>query len=237
MKHLFQYCMIGVAAILIAACTPKDLEDIINGQSGLTTSEVAMGLKEALTQGISKGSETLAMKDGYFKSIYKIALPEEVLKVTDKVKNVPGFNQIEPELTERVNRAAELAATEAKAIFVSAIRQMTIQDAWNILKGEKNAATNFLERTTRQQLYNNFQPIVLQSLNEVKAVDLWEDAINTYNKIPLVNKKVNPRLDDYVTEKALDGLFSMVEKEELAIRKDPAKRVTQLLKKVFAAQD
>ena len=221
----------------LVACTPKDLEDLLNGGSAaLTTEEVGLGLKEALTKGISVGSDLLSQKDGYYKSIYKIALPEEAQKVANTLSKVPGFSNVEDVIVQKLNRAAESAATEAKPIFVSAIRQMTIQDAWNILKGEDNAATTFLQRTTQSALYNKFQPVILNSLNEVNAVDYWADAVNTYNKIPLVNK-ANPRLDDYVTNEALDGLFAMVAKEEEAIRQNPAKRVTDLLKKVFAAQD
>ena len=113
---------------------------------------------------------------------------------------------------------------------------MTFNDALNILMGEKNAATQYLDRTTRTQLYNEFNPVILNSLNKFGAVDYWEDAVTKYNSIPFVNK-VNPRIDDYVTKRALDGLFSMVEKEERSIRKDPVKRTTDLLKKVFAKQD
>lgn len=225
--------------LAFVACTPKDLEDILNGGTagaGLSTEEVGMGLKEALTQGISKGSQLLSAKDGYYKSAYKILLPEEARKVTKKLSAIPGFSNVEEKMVEKLNRAAELAAKEAKPIFVSAIRQMTIQDAWNILKGEDNAATNYLKRTTNQQLYNKFQPVINNSLQEVNAVKYWEDAVSAYNKIPFV-EKANPRLDDYITNRALDGLFDMVAKEEKAIRVNPAKRVTDLLKKVFSQQD
>lgn len=225
--------------LFFVACTPKDFEDILNGGTsgpGLSTEDVAMGLKEALTRGISSGTQLLSAKDGYYKSAYKILLPEEARKVTDMLKGIPGFSNVEEKMVEKLNRAAELAAKEAKPIFVSAIRQMTIQDAWGILKGEDNAATNFLKHTTSQQLYNKFQPVIYNSLEEVNAVSYWEDAVNTYNKIPFVNKK-DPRLDDYVTNRALDGLFDMVAKEEKAIRANPAKRVTDLLKRVFSQQD
>ena len=221
----------------LLACTPKDFEDLLNGgAAALTTEEVGLGLKEALSKGVSVGSDLLSQQDGYYKSLYKIILPPEAQKVADKLSKVPGFDNVEDVLVQKLNRAAELAATEAKPIFVSAIRQMTIQDAWNILKGQDNAATNYLQKTTNTQLYKKFQPVILNSLNEVNAVKYYADAVNTYNKIPFVDK-VNPRLDAYVTNKALDGLFSMVEKEEKAIRENPAKRVTDLLKRVFAEQD
>jgi hypothetical protein len=229
------YIFIITAIFSLAACTPKDITDLLGGET-LTTEEVSLGLKEALTKGISTGSDILSQKDGYYKSIYKIALPPEAQKVSNTLSNIPGWNNVEEIIVEKLNRAAESAATEAKPIFVSAIRQITIQDAWNILKGEDDAATSFLRRVTESQLYGKFQPVILNSLNEVNAVDYWSDAVNAYNKIPFVDK-ANPRLDDYVTTRALDGLFKMVAKEEKAIRENPAKRVTELLKKVFAQQD
>lgn len=202
----------------------------------LTTTEVAGGLKEALTIGIGKGAERLSLTDGYFKSAYKILLPEEVQKVTNKLQGIPGFSQLENELLKLINRGAEDAAKKAKPIFVSAIKQMTFQDAMGILMGEKNAATNYLNRATHTQLYDAFRPEINKSLDKVKATELWNKAITTYNKIPFITK-LNPDLDDYVTTKALTGLFGMVEKEELAIRSNVSNRTSELLKKVFAKQD
>ncbi len=201
-----------------------------------TNAEIVAGLKEALTIGISKGSELLSKEDGYYVSPYKILLPAEARKVTDKLKVVPGFTDVEEQIVKRLNRAAEDAAESAKPIFVNAIKSMTINDALNILMGQKDAATRYLESTTYQGLYDSFQPEILTSLNKFNAIEYWERAVNAYNKIPFVDQ-VNPRLDDYVTHEALGGLFKMVEKEELAIRQDPAKRVSALLKKVFAKQD
>ncbi len=201
-----------------------------------TSAEVALGLKEALTIGISKGSDLLSKEDGYYQSPYKILLPAEARKVTDKLKVIPGFKDVEEVIVKRLNRAAEDAATSAKPIFVNAIKQMTFQDALGILMGEKNAATQYLQASTFQPLYDSFQPEIVKSLDKMNALSYWEKAVNAYNKIPFVDE-VNPKLDDYVTKQALHGLFDMVEKEELAIRTDPAKRVSDLLKKVFAKQD
>lgn len=113
---------------------------------------------------------------------------------------------------------------------------MTIQDAVGILMGSSDAATRYLENSTRSKLYNQFNPIVVQSLNKFGALDYYKQVVDKYNSIPLVDK-LNPRIDDFVTNKALDGLFGMVQNEELQIRKDPAKRVTDLLRRVFAKQD
>lgn len=121
---------------------------------GLSQDEAGQGLKEALNKGIDEAVNFLSAKDGYFKSPYKILMPKEAQQVADKLKTVPGFSNVEAELTERMNRAAELAAVKAKPIFVSAIKQMTFQDALNILTGEPNAATQYLNKTTSKQLYN-----------------------------------------------------------------------------------
>jgi hypothetical protein len=198
--------------------------------------EIGRGLKEALTNGISKGVDVLSAKDGYFKSAYKILLPSEVQNVTSRLKNVPGFSNIENELLEKINRGAEDAATEAKPIFVSAIRGLTFQDASNILLGADNAATDYLNRTTNTQLYEKFNPKIVASLDKIGANSLWKKAADAYNKIPLVTK-VNSDLDDYVTKEALKGLFSKVGDEEKNIRRNRGARSSELLRKVFAKQD
>lgn len=201
-----------------------------------TVAEIGNGLKEALTNGITKGANALAQKDGYFKSAYKILLPSDVRTVTDKLKNIPGFSNIENELLEKMNRGAEDAAKEAAPIFVTAIRGLTFQDATNILMGTDNAATQYLNKTTNQPLYDKFKPKIVSSLDKIGANDLWSKAINTYNKIPLVNK-INSDLGDYVTKEALKGLFKKIEEEEKNIRHNKVARSTDLLKKVFAKQD
>ena len=152
------------------------------------------------------------------------------------MKFIPGFNDVENIILEKLNRAAEDAAASAKPIFVNAIREMTFDDALNILMGPQNAATQYLDQKTHVPLYNEFNPVVVTSLNKFNAIQYWADAVNAYNKIPLV-EKVNPSLDQYVTEAALDGLFGMVAKKELQIRTDINSRTTDLLKKVFAKQD
>ena len=178
----------------------------------------------------------MSLTDGYLKSIHKILLPPEASEIINKLKVIPGFTDIEQKAIEKINRAAEDAAKSAKPIFVGAIKQMTFQDATNILMGDKNAATTYLHGSTNSQLYNEFNPVILNSLNKMGAVDYWEKAINKYNQIPFV-KKINPRLDDYVTTQALKGLFGMVEKEERDIRQNVSRRTTDLMKRVFAKQD
>jgi len=201
-----------------------------------TSAEVSQGLKEALNRGVSNGVNALSARDGYFKSPYKILLPPEVRTVTDRLRNVPGFSNLENELLERINRGAEEAAKEAAPIFLSAIRNMTFQDALNILMGPDDAATSYLHRTTYQQLYDKFNPVIVRALDNIGANKLWRDATTAYNQIPLVNK-VNTDLDDYVTNEALKGLFAKIEEEERNIRRNPVARTTALLQKVFARQD
>jgi hypothetical protein len=201
-----------------------------------TIEEIGKGLKEALSNGVTKGANDLSQRDGYFKSAYKILLPDEARKVTDKLKAVPGFSNLENELLEKMNRGAEDAAKEAGPIFLSAIKQLTFQDAANILMGADNAATTYLQKTTSQQLYDKFNPKIVASLDKIGANMLWKNAADTYNKIPLVTK-VNNDLDDYVTRKALDGLFGKIAEEEKNIRRNKVARSTDLLKKVFAKQD
>jgi len=213
------------------------LQEVANkALSEPSLSEIGQGLKEALKNGISKGADALSQRDGYFKSAYKILLPADVRKVTDKLKNVPGFSNLENELLEKMNRGAEDAAKEAKPIFVAAITGLTFNDAANILLGSDNAATQYLNRTTSQPLYDKFNPKIVASLNKIGANDLWKKAADVYNKIPLVTK-INSDLDDYVTKEALKGLFAKIEQEEKNIRRNKGARTSELLKKVFAKQD
>ena len=201
-----------------------------------TNAEIISALKQALEFGITEGANLLSQRDGYFKSQYKILLPAEARRVTDRLKIIPGFSDLENVIVEKLNRAAEDAAKSASAVFVDAIHEMTFDDALNILMGSQDAATQYLHSKSYTPLYNQFQPVILTSLNKFNAVQYWADAVNAYNKIPLV-EKVNPKLDEYVTEKALDGLFDMIAKKELGIRNDISQRTTELLRKVFAKQD
>ena len=232
MKRTLFLLSLSTCLVLFPGC------DTLRNLAGnsLTVEEIGRGLKEALEIGVGEGSTALSQIDGYYKSPYKILLPAEARKVTDKLKFIPGFTQAEEVMVEKLNRAAEDAAKSAKPIFVDAIRAMTFRDAAGILMGEKNAATVYLRNATYDPLYNEFRPVILNSLNKFNALEYWADAVNAYNKIPLV-EKVNPNLDQYVTEQALNGLFGMVELKERQIRADVSQRTTDLLRKVFAKQD
>ena len=204
--------------------------------TGSDDGEVGMGLKEALKFGVNEAVDKLSAEKGYFESPYKILIPEEARAIVAKVKMVPGFQDVETQLIEKMNKAAELAAKKATPIFVEAITSLTIRDAMNILMGEKDAATRYLETETRTPLYNEFLPVIQAALDEVNARTYWTTVVNAYNNIPFV-KKVNPQLDDHVNNKALDGLFSLIQVKEEKIRTDQSQRTTDLLKKVFGQQD
>ena len=204
----------------------------VNGSQPLTAEEVAQGLKEALTNGISKGSDLTSQLDGYFKNPeIKIPFPPDVKKVEDRLRQMGLGGEVD-KFVLSLNRGAEDAAKEAKPIFIAAIKQMTIDDAFSILKGQPDAATQFLKRTTTSQLKVKFKPVVQTSLDKVSATKYYSDLVGTYNKIPLV-QKVNPDLNEYATDMAIQGLFIMIAKEEKNIRQDPLARTSELLKRVF----
>jgi len=237
--------LIMVLALCTSATAQLKLKNVLKeaketvlptGVKGLTQQEAGSGLKEALNVGVEQAVSFLSAEDGYFKSAYKILLPEEAQKVTNKLKMVPGFANVEADLVEKLNRAAEDAAEKAKPIFVGAIKQMTFKDALNILSGNRDAATRYLEGATYDQLYSEFMPIIQASLDKVNARSTWKKAVTAYNKIPLV-KKTNPELDDYVNQQALLGMFKLVEKKEEDIRTNSSARSSDLLKKVFANQN
>jgi hypothetical protein len=231
--------LLFLLSVFLVSCTSTqinqalgDLNKSMNGDKPLTTAEVAEGLKEALINGISSGSDQASQLDGYFKNPQiKIPFPPDVKRVEDRLRQIGLGGEVD-KFIMTLNRGAEDAAKEAKPIFIAAIKQMTIQDAWGILKGEENAATEYLRRTTSSQLYEKFKPVIANSLNKVNATKYYSDLVNTYNKIPMV-EKVNPDLNDYATNKAMDGLFLLIAQEEKKIRQDPVARTSDLLKKVF----
>ena len=236
--------VLATAACLLAApaCDQATVDRVLQtagdvaGSGALSQADIGKGLKQALEQGIGKGAQALAQKGGYFDSPYKILLPPEARKVTDKLQGVPGFNNLEAIVLEKINAGAEEAAKEAKPIFVNAIRQMTFADATNILMGADDAATGYLRGKTFGQLEAKFQPIIVRSLDKFDARKVWRDAATAYNRIPLTDD-VTTELDQYVTQQALNGLFAMVAREELNIRDNVAARTTDLMRRVFARQD
>jgi hypothetical protein len=211
----------------------KDAKRLLNSKNkGLTEKDAANGIKEALVNGTGESVKLVSVLNGYWGNPeIKIPFPSEAKEMESKLRAM-GMGKKVDEFNESMNRAAEKAASEAKPIFITAIKDMTVRDAINIVKGADNAATMYLKNTTSPELIDKFQPIIKTSLDNVNATRYWSDLITIYNKIPMV-KKMNPDLPQYVTQKAIDGLFIMITKEELKIRKDPVARTSELLKKVF----
>ncbi len=199
---------------------------------GLSESEISEGLKEALNQGVKNGVSELSKPGGYFNDAQlKIPLPKEARTAESKLRKL-GQGKLVDQAVQSMNEAAEDAANGSKEIFVSAIKKMTLTDAKSILDGNDDAATRYLDKSTRAELTQKFKPVIRASLEKVNATKHWNKVFSTYNRIPLV-KKINPNLEDYVTQKALDGLFIQIAREELEIRQDPAARVSDILKKIF----
>lgn len=224
------------AIFILSGCAEmQKVVEVANNQV-LTQEQIGQGLKEALTNGITHQVTSLAVTDGFFKNeLVKILYPQELLKVDKTLRDI-GMSSLADDGLKMLNRAAEDAVAEAIPIFKEAILQMTFADAKNILLGDKNAATLYLQRTTSDALRTKFQPIIQNSFAKVGADQVWNNIITRYNKIPLVNK-VNPDLTGYVTDESLKSVYKMVAVEELKIRTDINARKSDLLKKVFALQD
>ena len=236
MKKITSILLIISTLAIIISC--QQLTAITNGvlQNGgaLTESEIVQGLKEALKIGITNGSQSASATDGFLLNPkIKIPFPPEVQKVEKALRDIGLSSQVDKFVTT-LNRGAEDASAKAKDIFVNAILQMSITDAIGILKGDKDAATQFLKRTTSQQLINEFSPIIDASLGKTNATKYYGDITKIYNAIPFT-EKVNSDLKQYATQKAIDGLFVLVAEEEAKIRENPAARVTDILKRVFGA--
>jgi hypothetical protein len=216
-------------------------EDIKKGigsiapQAGHDDSQVVAGLKEALTVGTGNAVSIVSLKDGYFSNqAIKILMPEKIQNVADVLGKV-GYQKQVDEFILSMNRAAEKAAPQAKSIFVSSIKEMTIEDAKKILNGGDTAATEFFKGKTAGNLSEAFKPIISSSMNEVGATRSYKEMMGKYTSLPFM-KAESLDLDQYVTSKSLDGLFFMVGQEEKKIRTDPAARVTDLLKTVFGGK-
>ncbi len=203
------------------------------GTSGTpTATEVNAGLKQALQLGIQDGVKQVSAVNGFFgDAMIKILFPPEARKVESTLRNL-GLNKLCDDVILSLNRAAENAAKEATPIFTTALSQMSFNDVMNILLGADTAATSYFRRATTAQLQAKFKPVIAQSLSQVGATRYWSDLMGQYNRIPLV-KPVNPDLSAYVTDRAIDGLFTMIAQKEVSIRSRLGARSTPLLKKVF----
>lgn len=203
------------------------------GEGGLSQEEVVAGLKEALTKGAKTGSDKASEVDGFLRNpSIKIPFPKEAKMVADALKKIGMEKEVE-KFVETLNKSAEMAAREAKPIFVDAIKEMSVKDAWGILNGkDKQGATNYLKESSSDKLAKKINPIISKSLDATGATRYYKDLIERYNKLPFVTKKKTD-LNEYATQKTLDGLFFLVGEEEEKIRDNPAARTSALLKKVF----
>ena len=190
------------------------------------------GLKEALDIGTKNAVTSVSKENGYFGNLdIKIPVPDK-LEDAEKLLRKVGMDDRVDEFILSMNRAAEKAAPQAVDIFVGAIREMTVVDAYGIVKGDDTAATSYFRDKTSDNLYGLFRPVVTDSMAQVGVVRSYKRMMDKYNSLPFV-KKIDMDIEDYVTYGALEGLFFMVGEEETKIRKDPAARVTKLLREVF----
>jgi len=216
----------------------------------LTETEVVNGLKEALITGAKNSAQRLAAENGYYgDALIKIPLPDEAKIIVDNISKIPGGDQLVQDVILRINRAAEDAAKEVAPIFVNSVTQMSIKDAFNILNGADNAATVYLKNTTYNELYSLYKPKIQAStekkiIGNISTKDSWNTLTTRYNTVAnsiagkLASlKPVNTNLDDFLTNKALAGMFLKVEAEELKIRKEVSARITPLLQRVFGSLD
>ena len=245
--HMKNFIGLAVVALLAISCSaqfPKTLKDAADavkgsaGSAGLSNADVISGLKEALTKGAEHSVAVASVADGFWQDPrLRIPFPPEAQKVKNTLNDLGMSSQVEKfELT--MNRAAENAAKEAVPIFVNAIRGMSVADGFAILRGGDHAATNFLKERTTAELTSRFRPTVETATKQVALTSYWTPLAGAYNKTLLFTggEAVDPDLDAYVTQKAIDGLFVLVAEEEQKIRQDPMARTSDLLRRVFGAQ-
>jgi hypothetical protein len=219
---------------LLYSCA--EMQQVMNQLPQTNALDIAGGLREALNNGIDKQVVKLTQMDGFFKNeMVKILLPDELKKVDKSLRDI-GMSKLADDGQKMLNRAAEDAVKEATPIFIDAVKGISFSDAKNILMGNENAATSYLQNSTTTALYSKFNPVIKNSFAKVGADKIWSSIITKYNSIPLV-KKVNPDLTDYTTNKAMEGVFKMIAIEEKNIRTSINSRTSTLLKDVFAMQD
>ncbi len=223
--------MIALLAVGFASCDV--LSNVPQSATAVTQSDAAQAIREALDQGTGKGIGVLNKPDGFFSNqTYRLSLPPDAQRIENTLRQV-GFASLVDRAVLQINRAAEDAVGFARPIFLDAIREMTIADAINIVKGPRDAATQYFRGKTTDKLNAAFLPIVKSSLEKFNATKHYSDLITTYNNFPTTINKINPDLPSYVVGKAVDALFDQIAQEEVAIRNNPAARTTDILKKVF----
>ncbi len=244
------YITVALLALMIAGCAElRQIAGQFESPRPLTNQEVVDGLKQALTIGADSAASRLAATDGYYRDqAVRILLPPEAEIITDNLSLIPGGDKLVEDLILRINRAAENAAREAAPVFASAVRNMTIQDGFAILRGENDAATTYLRSATWDELYGLYQPRIRTSIDRpvagnMSASESWDVLTGQWNRLASSAvgrmsdlQTVDTQLDRYLTERALDGLFLKLAEQEEIIRTNPAARVTDLLRRVFGQQ-
>ncbi len=231
MKFIFVFTLLFISVQRIPL---KNVGINFSSYNNIKQQNIAEGLKQALTIGTQNSTNKLSAVNGFFSdAAIKILMPPETQNVEKTLRRF-GFGNLVDKTILSLNRAAEDAAKSATPIFVDAIKQMTITDALGILKGGDFAATNYFKQKTTAALTQAFSPIISKSLEKVDATKYWSDLFTAYNRVS--TKRVNTDMNAYVTQKAIDGIFYQVGLEEQKIRKDPAARVTNVLKQVFGNQ-
>jgi hypothetical protein len=231
----------SILLLSLASCKAQNIQGVINTVNSTINNngtpnndEVIQGLREALKVGTNNSTASASKVDGFFKNqSIKLLFPPEAKDMEQKLREIGMGGQCD-KFIETLNRGAEEASKSAGSIFVDAITKLTITDGVKILKGADNAATQYLKDNTTTQLKTAFLPIVKAALDKVEITKYWNPLTTAYDKIPFVTK-VNLDLNAYVTAKAIDGLFKLIADEEYKIRKDPAARITDILKKVFGS--
>lgn len=245
--------LISIAGLLLFSSCAEVMQiaqQTLDERKPLTPAEIASGLKEALIVGTGKSVDILSATDGYYRDeMVKIFLPPEAGIIVDNIGKIPGGSRLLEDVLLRINRAAEDAAAEAGPVFVTSIKAMTIRDAVDILNGADDAATQYLQRTSYDQLFTLFRPRIENSLDKklvgnISTAQSYNTLVGKWNELArslpgqLAGfQTVEVGLDEYLTQEALEGLFLKIGEEEKRIRENPAARVNDLLKRVFGTLD
>lgn len=226
--------------ITLFSCSPQELQSILDAAGGtpLSNEEVVAGLKEALQVGADRSVSKAGAVNGFWNDPQiRIPFPPEAIKVKNTLLQI-GLEKPVEDLERTLNKAAENAAKEAMPVFMEAVRGLSIQDGFTILRGGDNAATDLLRQRTEPQLRARFLPVVKDATSAVALTSYWQPVASAYNTATILTgqQAVDPDLDAYVTDRALDGLFILLAAEEKKIREDPIARTTELLRRVFGQQ-
>lgn len=207
-------------------------QNLISSKLSVSEQDVKKGLVEALSKGSEYAIKEASAINGFNgNSLIRIPFPQEAKKMKEALVRI-GLEEEIKSMEKSINQSAEIASKEALTILISAIKNMNIKDAYSILKGEDNAATLYLNDQTNDFLYKSFKPIIIESMEKVEIAKQWNPLVKKYNSIPFT-EKINPDLEDYITNKAIEGLFVLIAQQEKEIRQNPLARTTEILKNVF----